>query len=404
MPDITLIKVPELSYPWTGENLQLIRFPDAAPLRIKPLDRYFKLIGFLMWAANKADEPRDRSVYSQLWSLARDARIFEIPSELYMALYKQAERHTCRMICGEPELPNKSSREDIQEYSDKLASISMGMNLPEQLPFQVFYFGYTVPMVVPRALELVYNLDTAARKPYTRDNDEPALLCGHLFIPGGEVWSLFVSIRLKELEHQGSYSVGPQLMNHRWYHPVSMQPWVLPALIEWINEHKTVVEEVRGRFSHKRATEKFARQISVKKLAPPPYYAVYLKNLLVEETARIAMASAVRKHIDWQHRWTVRGHFMVRVKRGALPLDSKLETELRKRKYRIFTLERLDAETSAMLQARGVKNKALTEWMAVLVSWRKDHVKGPEDKPLIPSIRKVKEGTACPSSKTADPS
>lgn len=391
MPDIKLIKIPELSYPWTGGGLQLLRFPDAAPLRQKPLDHYFRLLGILLWTARNAKEGQTRSIYSQLWSTARDARIFEIPSELYMALYKQAERHTCRTFCGEPELPDKSSITDIQEYSDGLATLSAGVRIPERLPFQCFYFGYTIPMAIPKALELVYHLDKAELEPYKRANDEPALLCGHLFTPAGQIWALFVSIKLKALEDKGSYSVTPQSVSQRWYHPVSMQPWVLPALVEWINEHRTVVEEVRGRFSHRRAAQNFAKKMKVPKLAPPPYYSVYLKDLVVEETARAAMTAATRRHIDWQHRWTVRGHYVVRVKRGPLPLDGKLEAELRKRRYRVFTLEGLDQETVTMLQARGVRGKSRTEWMAVLVSWRRDHIKGPMDKPLIPSIRKVKE-------------
>lgn len=392
--DITLVKVPELSYPWTGEELRLIRFPELLAMRRKPLEHYFNMQGYLLWASHNADDASSRSIYSQVWSHARDARIFEIPTELYLALYVQAGRHTCRMICGSPELPDQSSIGDIQEYSDKLASLSAHMDLPEQRPFECFYFGYTFPMVVPKGLEPAYHLgDTGYKPPYNRKDDDPALLVGHLFTPDDNIWGLFLTVKVREREGKGGYSLAPQLMNDRWFHPVTLQPWTLPALVEWINEHRTIVQEVRGRFSHKRISNRYAPKLKLKKLAPPPYYSVYLKNVVIEETAQRAMAVVTKRQIDWQHRWTVRGHYMVRIKRGPLPLDAKLETELRKRKYRIFTLDELDPETAAMLQAREIRAKSRTEWMAVLVSWRRDYVKGPEDKPLIPSIRKVKEDT-----------
>ena len=171
-----------------------------------------------------------------------------------------------------------------------------------------------------------------------------------------------------------------------WAMESSGHPWIVPSLIDWINEHRTVIEDSKT-FSFKRRVQKLGKSMKLKKLMPPPYYTVYMKDTLIQEVKQWA-EPRFRREIEWSHRWTVRGHWMVRVKRGPLPLDAEDEQDLRKRKYKVFTLDSPDFETWRHLQKRGVKPKRTDEWMAVLISWRKDYVKGPEDKPLIPSVRK----------------
>ena len=79
---------------------------------------------------------------------------------------------------------------------------------------------------------------------------------------------------------------------------------------------------------------------------------------------------------------------MVRVKRGQIPIDAKLEKVLKKRKYKIYTEEQPPFDIWQKLEARQIPPKKANEWLAVLVSFRDDFLKGPEDKPLIPSVRK----------------
>lgn len=385
-----ILRLPQLGFPWTEETLTLLRLPRVPGLERKPLENYFGTLNFLRHVASLERDPLARSVSSRVWARARDAKIFEIPSELYAALYTQASMHTCMQIAGKPRLGDKTPADAVRGYAKQLGTMATGMRLPEQRPFSDVFFAYTVPLIVPGNLTAVYHGETESTSPYVPGENDVEFLCGHL-ITEDEVWAALCSLNLKTQDSRdAAFLVIPQLYEHQWYHPVSLQPWVLPALVDWINEHRTVaVEEVRGRLSHKRMIQREMKKLNVKKLVPPPYYTVHLKNVLVEESAKSSMGTAVRRHIDWQHRWTVRGHSMVRVKRGPLPLDPKTEAQLRKRKYRIFALDKLDAETAALLQVRDFAPKRATEWMAVLVSWRKDFVKGPPDKPLIPSVRKA---------------
>lgn len=60
---------------------------------------------------------------------------------------------------------------------------------------------------------------------------------------------------------------------------------------------------------------------------------------------------------------------------------------LASRKYRIYITEPLSPEHAQLLDGRGIALKQKDEWMAILVSWVKDHKRG--DGPFVPSLRIV---------------
>jgi hypothetical protein len=84
----------------------------------------------------------------------------------------------------------------------------------------------------------------------------------------------------------------------------------------------------------------------------------------------------------------------VYVKRGPLPLsdeDRLFLEEPRKvsgEKYKIFEHTEPTGTLSAALWKRGVRRKRSDEWMAIMVTRVKDHRRGPDDAPYIPSTRK----------------
>jgi hypothetical protein len=94
---------------------------------------------------------------------------------------------------------------------------------------------------------------------------------------------------------------------------------------------------------------------------------------------------------EYSHRWDVRAHERVRIRRGPLPLAADVRMDLHRKGYRIFEGGELDAETRAKIEKRRVRGKSSDEWVAVLSSWVDEHVKGPESAPYVPGVRKVKD-------------
>jgi hypothetical protein len=126
--------------------------------------------------------------------------------------------------------------------------------------------------------------------------------------------------------------------------------------------------------------------IVIRPTPPKPYYVVKLQSQVIERNFRESMKQT-RRRVELSHRFPVRGHSRIRIRRGPLPLPAREKELLAKRRYSIYTINPLSAEHAALLADRGIPGKKANEWMAILVSWVRNYEKGPEDKPLIPSIR-----------------
>jgi len=86
------------------------------------------------------------------------------------------------------------------------------------------------------------------------------------------------------------------------------------------------------------------------------------------------------------------GHDVRRVLRGDLPLTERDIANLRKRKYRIFTrLNPPDADALEVLMRVDELPPAQDEWVAVQKVWRRGYVKGPADKPYVPSVHALRK-------------
>lgn len=333
---------------------------------------------------SKAGDDDAASKFSMIWSELRDASIFCLPVELFLQFYRQLDQYAIQGAGGwEADLVNgvwegSPGHKTINWLGEKAS----GQFLPEKRPFSNMFLAYEVPLSLSG---YHFSLFSYAQK----EGFDHILLLGHLItetsvyaavkmVGGTFETSGFASLEFIEEYREGS--------SQGWVTPWLGTPWVVPCVIDWINEHKTVLEDSRS-FSYKRKIEKGAKEMKLKKFLPPPYYTVYLKDELIKNLREYA-ASVIKKTIEWSHRWTVRGHWVARVKRGPLPLLAEDAEVLEKRKYKIFTFDDPDFDTWSVLQKRGVKPKKKDEWMAVLIVWRKDYIKGPDGKPLIPSIRK----------------
>lgn len=317
----------------------------------------------------------------------REARIFEIPAELYFGFYRQADKYTTEQIAGfEWEPPPDESEmwsEDHMtavEFVQCVNEAGTHLELPEKRPFDVFYFGYNPPPVIQEAMYSVYSLDEYDRQTMI----SYAEIIGHLVVDN----LVFTCFALRFANGRQAYSYLVEHSKDEWFMPYTLAPWILSGLIDWVNEHQTVVQDDTKSHKYVRETRKLLKQFHLKRDAPPPYYTVYMRDLVINKSVKRTFTSRFKKIIDWSHRWEVRGHYMVRIKRGPIPLDEKLAKVLRKRKYEIYTEENPPFDVWQKLEARGIPPKRANEWLAVLVSFRHDFVKGPEDKPLVPSVRK----------------
>ena len=118
---------------------------------------------------------------------------------------------------------------------------------------------------------------------------------------------------------------------------------------------------------------------------PKPYYLIKLKSNVIHEGFRSALPP--RRKFEYQHQFQVRGHYRVRVKRGPLPMPQEAREVLAARKYTIYTINSMVERHTRMLAERGVSPKRPHEWVAVLETWVRDHMKGPDDGPFVPSVR-----------------
>lgn len=367
-------------------NASQVRIKEFNSLSDSAVDNYLNFLRFCL-DFSRLGGP-DAESYTHLWSIMRSSAIFAIPTQLYLQFYLQVDRWLSQTYGSRWKLKTENAVADREVYNIDAASPflrwvvqkAQSQSIPEKLPFDRFFVGYEPPPALnPVQLTLLHmdDKDTWGRK------IEQVFLVGHLITP-----LRVISVLMCGAADEVTFAPLVDLSESGWVSSSSCvcTPWVVPALIDWINEHRTVFEDGKT-FGYRRRMQKEGKALKVKNLVPPPYYTVYMKDTLVQEAKKYG-ESRFKREIEWNHRWTVRGHWMVRVKRGPLPLGIEDEQKLRQRKYKIFTLDSPDFETWKHLEKRGVKPKRVDEWMAVLISWRKDYVKGPEDKPLIPSVRK----------------
>ena len=345
------------------------------------IQNYLRLCQVVRVAASGNDANAQK-----VWPLLRDAVIFELPTAAYLTLYEEFFRYCIRSAKVDPDISLGEHTEKQRKRVMDVIGTGMDAPFPEKLPFKSCFFAYGAGVTDDPNGEL---LETELRK--KEGGNAPSSvgkLYGHLVTEKGIV----VNFRYIEGPAQDGIAFvfdrdPSSSKGEKWDRPHSMAPWVVNALVSYVNEHKKLVEAGKNGLGYQMLLKKTAKGLSMKPPIPPPFYVVYLKDELIREQAR-QRASSIKRHIDWQHRWSVRGHDCVRFMRGPLPLDPELEQELRARKYKIFTVDQPDSEAFMALAKRGVPPKGTDEWIAVLAYWRDSFIKGPNDKPLIESVRR----------------
>jgi hypothetical protein len=367
---------------------QSIKSPRVTAGRELIVDLYHRTLGIVRERqatifGNKIDlEHREivGQMNSRIWALLNESNIFEIKTELYENLKSTAVAHLCVRAGIEvmSEFKNPVPG-DPDKFLDTLLEQSELQEMPEHFPFDTLYFAMDRPLQMSE-LEATRFFGVPER---LRDG----------------VWVYAFLVTRKEAytlaiiddKDKGASTVsampefGHYLSEKKWGIPLSFNAFIFPWLIEWVNGHQTTINETK-KFSYRRFYKKSASRYGITKPIPRPFYTVYIKDEMLDDFQR-EKTTKVRKKCE--HQYSVRGTWVCRIARGPLPLDPKLEKQLRRDKRRkIFTIDKPDPDTAEHLSKRGVTPKRVDEWMSVLLYWRSDHRRGPKDGPYIPSIRK----------------
>jgi hypothetical protein len=318
------------------------------------------------------------------------ARIFEIPTDLYLAFYHLADRLTTKLsgwdwkpakrdAAGEF-VPDEEMQKDIAKHASLYESVVQKhcrYMWPDKFPFDTCYLALTPPLElndVQRGMFSVESCDEAWLYAFLVTSD--GYVCTFIDVVKGDnagVASVVECSKVDELR--------------TWGFPLTLSPWVITWMVEWINEHQVTIEDKTCSFSYRNSYKKASKKLKMHSI-PPPYYIITMREDLLHAKEQKVMTTP-RKHWELQYRHDVRGCTNCRIMRGPLPLDPQLEKLLRRDKRRkIFTDTLPDEETARELAKRRVSPKHKDEWMAVLLYWRKDHLKGPKDAPFIPAIRR----------------
>jgi len=320
----------------------------------------------------------ERQRASLNWGLVNQARIFEVPVSLFANFYHLADRLTTKN-CGWDYDGVVIRDDDHAAKYMKTIKDTCGSMWPEKFPFDVLYLAIDPPLEMSEIQRMAYNINSL-------EETGSAWLCAVIITSTGTVFTLANIVHGKHGEH-ASILPFTDRKGDEWVRPATLMPWVVTWIVEWINDHQVTIEERTKSFGYRNRYKKSAKRMKLQHI-PAPYYTITMHEDILQEKQRQVL-SAPRRHWELRYRHDVRGSTNCRIMRGPLPLDPKLEKQLRRDKRRkIFTDQWPDSETAKELAKRGVAPKKRDEWMSVLLFWRKDHIKGPRNAPFIPAIRR----------------
>ena len=320
---------------------------------------------------------------TKLWARLRQARIFSMNAQTYAMTHHLADRFSSEVIAGvpwrsmtDPKAPDDEVRKVGQMYLD-LEGDRFWM---EHLPFETMWIGFGAGVAMNPLWKEVRGLS----EQFPRHNDVAIL--GLLISEADKtVWEVSLGIAP---DGRTAHSHIELCSEGEWEHAWTLGRFVVPMLVDLINENRTLILERRPSFSDRRDWKKTGKKMRVKQFYPRPYYTVKLQQKVIDESLRKIAKARVRKERVLTHRHDVRGHECCKVQRGTLPIDPKEEKKLLKRGYRIYTRrEDITPGDYARLTERGVSVLTQGDWLAIKSWWRDPFVRGPADAPYIPAVR-----------------
>jgi hypothetical protein len=334
--------------------------------------------------------------YREMYLAMRDAHVFEFSGEHLVSLHSAYDKWITELAGYEykpygGEVPEEEADNYMRVGERVLRSLPHPMR---GLPFSSAYYAFGVDgavmssvraeMVVGACLSAAKGGSDFEKQSWVGPNGRPfARTFAYLLTEGGDAWELFGNWRGDQCAF---FKFGAS--DEGWStFAVPLAPLISWFLTKMLNDADTVVREQGRNLSVRLAAQKTARKLR-RKVLPPPYYRVTMR----QHTQSEQYPPLPSKARDWSHRWDVVGHAVYRVRRGVLPLDPELKDKLLARKYRLFRAgSPMDNRLRRKLISRNIPLPRPGEWVAVLKSFRKGYVKGPKDRPYIPSTRKLED-------------
>jgi hypothetical protein len=345
------------------------------------------------------DRPEGVRRARRAWVAIQRARIFAVHPMSFARAYRQADVRTHEDLAGipwvgpeavagpsgqEPKIFMSDVEGDPERLMVVLSEAGRRRPFPRDLPFDAIFISYGA---------IGISIDNVAARVGTSGLSQLWALGFRMFALNGHLLSAegddpvvfsFVSAARPD-DPSAMHCMLIRAFEHgAWDHPYDLDAWVVPALVDAINQHRSVRE---SQWTPGQRLERRSRERAGALPIPKPYYVVRLEDELVDHAAR-AQVAASRLTREYSHRFDVRGHECVRVLRGTLPVDPEVRDQLELRGYRIYASgEPLSPEDAQRIEGRNVRPRATDEWIAVLSYWRDAHVKGPEGAPYVPALR-----------------
>jgi len=375
-------------YKWTSRQLA----DEAVRIYLATLDSLFQQSRGEAYGGDGISSDEAIQQARRAWSISYRARLFVIPPALYGAFYRAADMLTCD-LAGVPW--KDCPAEDTHKLIDVWTS-GGDLPFPEPLPFDACFFAFPFLALGPQQWGM-----RMRKAEVDRLGIETIRFTGIMCAIEGETPIAFGSLGMRGSRLDGEVHaivgiydetkrkpVDDPLGDGNWYAPHALDPWILPAIIRYVNEHKVVVEEQAVGLSTKMDWKKARKKNRALQLPlPKPFYLLHLRDELVDESMHQREGQAPTAHRSPSHRFDVRGHEVIRVARGKLPIDTDAAHKLKERGYNIYDLGPIGTTDADRLFKRRVEPRKPDEWIAVLTYWRDAYVKGPEEKPYIPAVR-----------------
>jgi len=368
----------------------------------------------------------EKEALSYLYEALHNSRIFEFTARDYHTLFHTADVYTTEHVYGERWEPATREQEESghvpltdEEYkeftedSPKFTEAVKAMPMPTPLPFPNTYIAWgggarlspakftiqTRKLLEPdvggwaMAMLLTERGYVYSFMVYARVISGDALVKHLRSLPTDKLARLGEAVGNNDVDEiwtDPTFRVGIERTPQRgWIVPTSMASWMANLAIDAINQCDRLVAE-RPLLSTKMRLRDVYREIRKAAPPPPPYYKILLKPETFD--ARVNALFTRQRHVEWSHQWDVRAHDLIKIMRGTLPIEPKLYHKLLKRKYDLFdALHPVSAECMAAMMKRNLPPMQPGEWLAYHKGRVKSYVKGPEDKPYIPSSRALKD-------------
>lgn len=328
----------------------------------------------------------------RVWAAISRARLFCVRPERFLASNLVADRFTTEVLAKqkwEPYSGAPVSEKDSHDLVEAYMEHGTTWPFPDPLPFDSMFICYGRRFDIAKSGLVLEGRVTNDMMEVLGNPD--ILLFGHLLWWEGDQRYAFSCIapvpgpdaHVEVVPGTPGFIVS---YDGEWAQPASLDPWILNMLVKSINEHKQINQAWTQTLGQRMDRKKLGKAQKTVLPLPEPFYLVPLKDELIEPPEYRSNA-AVPKMVEWSHRWDVRGHEVVRVQRGKLPLSPEDAAKLKKREYKVYDGRVTDADDQARLLKRGIRGPGPDEWIAVLSYWRDAFVKGPTDKPYVPAAR-----------------